>query len=214
MDSGVFLDLDGTLVDSLEDICWNLNAVRETCYGLPRRTTEELRPAIGHGSEHLARHGVPELPETELPRVIERFRAFYMDNPYAGGSLYPGVRETLTTLKAMPHLKVAVVTNKMTAIAEVTLAHYLPGFDFDLIAGADSVSRCKPHAAHLLEVAVKVGALPQKSWMVGDHAVDRQCAEAAGARFLAAGYGFGGVEGVPGRILSAFPEVLQHVKLG
>ncbi len=214
MISGIFLDLDGTLVDSLEDICSHLNTVRQQDYGLPHRSTDDLRPAIGHGSRVLARLGCPELPESELARVIDRFRAYYLDAPHAGGSVYPGVLETLKWLRDRPEFKLAVATNKHTKVAEKTLEYYLPTIRFDAIAGLDSVTQFKPHPAHLLEVAAKIGVSPQSSWMVGDHDVDRQCAEAAGMRFLAAGYGFGHVTGVPGRVLTGFAEILGHVKLG
>ncbi len=216
MISAIFLDLDGTLIDSLEDICGHLNRVRHKVYGLPIRSTEELRPCIGHGVNYLVQHGCPELPAEEQPKAIEAFRLSYLEEPYAGGSAYPGVEETLRTLRAKAGLKVAVVTNKHTKVAELTLQHYLPTITFDAIAGLDSVSRFKPHPAHLLEAARKVGVDPSKGGMVmvGDHEVDRQCAEAAGARFLAAGYGFGRVKGTPGQILNAFPELLTHLKLG
>ena len=214
MIAGVFFDLDGTLVDSLEDICGHLNAVRERYYSLPRRPSTDLRSAIGYGVDHLARQGCPELPESEMLRVIERFRASYLENPHVGGSLYPGVKETLAYLRSRPGLKLAVVTNKLTKVAESTLRHYLPGFSFDAIAGPDSVSRHKPDPAHLTEVAVKIGILARNVWMVGDHDVDRQCAEAAGAGFLAAGYGFGKVTGVPGKVLGSFDELLAHLRLG
>lgn len=214
MKSGIFLDLDGTLVDSLEDICGHLNHVRDVQYRLPRRSTAELRPFIGHGVEYLARQGCPELPESMMPDVIERFRASYLAAPHAGGALYPGVLDTLEWLRTQPGLKIAVITNKHTKVAEKTLEHYLPTVKFDAIAGADSVSKFKPDPMHLLEVAKKLGVSPAKSWMVGDHDVDRQCAEAAGARFLAAGYGFGRVTGVAGQILTEFAELLGHLKLG
>jgi phosphoglycolate phosphatase len=212
--SGLFLDLDGTLVDSLEDICGHLNHVRESYYGLARRPSQELRPFIGHGIQYLVKNGCPELEAGELPAVIERFRASYLERPGSGGSLYPGVRETLEWLRSRPGLKIAVVTNKHTNVAEKTLAHYLPTVSFDAIAGPDSVSRFKPDPAHLLEVASRLGVPPERSWMVGDHEVDKLCAKAAGARFLAAGYGFGRVAGESGRTLSEFSEVLGHLKLG
>jgi len=216
MISAIFLDLDGTLIDSLEDICGHLNRVRQRVYGLPLRPTGELRPCIGHGVDYLIKHGCPELPASEHPRVVEAFRNSYLEDPYVGGAPYAGVAETLETLRRRPGLKVSVVTNKHTKVAELTLKHYLPTITFDHVAGADSVTRFKPHPAHLLEAARKVGIDPAKGGMVmvGDHEVDRQCAEAAGARFFAAGYGFGGVKGTPGQILNAFPELLAHLKLG
>ncbi len=214
MKSGIFLDLDGTLVDSLEDICGHLNRVRVEDYNLPRRSTADLRPFIGHGIAHLARQGLPELLESELPEVMERFRMYYLAAPYAGGALYPGVKETLETLQSRPELVLAVVTNKHTKVAERTLEHYLPSVRFDCVAGADRFANFKPHPDHLLEVAKLLGVSPARSWMVGDHDVDRKCAEAAGARFLAAGYGFGRVTGVPGKILAQFSDLLDHVNLG
>lgn len=189
---GVLCDLDGTLVHSLPDICGNVNRVREA-HGLEPRPDEVLRPCIGRGVDNLIREGIPEVPEAEIPGLIAEFREQYMETPSWGGALYPGVEATLKKLRARTDIRLAVVTNKHSLVAERTLAHYLPGFVFDAVMGPDRVSRRKPEPHHILEVLVKLSLDPARTLFIGDDPVDVACADAAGVGFLAAGYGFGGV---------------------
>ncbi len=209
---GILLDLDGTLVDSLADICFHVNAVREA-NGLPRLSDAALRPAIGRGVEHLVREGIPELPPAKAPELIAHFRKSYLENPHAGGRLYPGVRETLAYLRRERRIRLAIVTNKITSVARKSLEYYLPGFLFDDISGPDRVSAMKPDPRHLEEVMERIHVGCEDAWFVGDIEVDKQCAEASGTSFLAASYGFGGVAAAPDQRLWSFPEILRKVPL-
>ena len=202
-------DLDGTLIDSLGDICGHMNHVRRD-FGLAERSQEELVPFIGHGVDYLAGNAIPELGPEKVDEIVTRFRDYYRSEPHVHGAIYPGVRELLSEIQAR-RAAIAVATNKASDVAEVALKHYLPEFNFQYIAGPDRVSHRKPHRAHLDEVLSKLGIQAQNAVFVGDHDVDQQCAEAAGVRFFGAGYGFGGVQVEPKFMLSKPLDLLEKI---
>lgn len=210
--SGVLFDLDGTLVYSLPDIVGVVNAVRARAK-LPALEMEAVRPHIGRGGTHLLGACLPELKDADLDGFVAQFRALYLEKPHWGGHLYPGVLETLKELRSRPSLKLGIVTNKSTPVANRTLEHYLPGLEFDIVAGCDTVSSRKPDPRHLSETLPRLGLSPRSAWFVGDDLVDRQCAEGAGVNFLGACYGFGRVSVEPERRLEEFSEVLVKVPL-
>lgn len=209
--SGIFFDLDGTLVDSLCDIQGALNVVRAR-YGYAPHSPEFVRTHVGRGVENLIEGCFPERPVTDVPALVTEYRKYYLDNPSHGGKAYPGVADTLKVLQAIPGMKLGVVTNKTTLLAIKKVALYLPEIRFDIVAGPEVVSAHKPNARHLLDVLEKLGVAPNEAWMVGDDPVDRQCAEAAGTGFLAAVYGIGPVKGKDeAHTLRRFSDLLAKI---
>lgn len=207
----ILFDLDGTLINSLPDICGALNQVRAG-YGLRAREGEEIRVWIGKGAGHLIEGGIPEIPAEVRPEAVKHYKDALLERPSFGGSLYPGVRSVLELFQAAG-VRLAVATNKSSKAAEASLAYYLPGFSFDSISGPERVSRQKPSPEHLLEPLKKLGIKPSAAWFVGDDPVDKACAEAAGVRFLAAGYGFGGVKAPKEQCLKTFTDLLKKIPL-
>jgi phosphoglycolate phosphatase len=206
----VLFDLDGTLIDSLADICGAINRVRQL-HGFPERPITNLRTYIGKGVEYLIQGSFPEYPESRHAEIVEEYRAFYLREPHHGGRVFPGVPEALARLRA-EGIKLAIATNKSSLVAEKTLEYYLPNFPFELVAGPERVSRRKPDPAHLWEPLAKMGIAPQDAWFVGDDPVDEQCARAAGVRFLGAIYGIGGVQVPDSERLTQFSDL--PAKLG
>ena len=205
----ILFDLDGTLVNSLPDICGVVNLVREKL-SLRLMPAAEVRPKVGRGMDYLVAHCFTEIPEAERTALVDTFRELYFEQPHHGGALYPDVLPTLTTLREAG-LKVAVATNKQTRIAIRTLEFYLPEFTFDLVVGHDSVSERKPSARHLLETLERLGVGALEAWMVGDDNIDRQAAYGAGVNFLAATWGFGGVQAEKSECVQGFKEILHRI---
>lgn len=203
-------DLDGTLVDSLADICGNVNLVRRAM-SLEPLPNAVICPHIGQGVEHLVQGAFPEIPPVRHDEVIEAFRVQYLATPHCGGTLYPGVVETLMPFRAMRNVRLAVATNKYSPIAEETLADYLPEVRFDAVFGPDRVPRKKPSGQHLLSTLAAVGVPPERALYVGDTWVDREAARNAGIPFLAAGYGFGAIERGDYPYLETFPALVEHL---
>lgn len=205
--NGLLLDLDGTLVNSLIDICAAVNHVRHM-HTLPDLAENEIRPFIGKGADYLLQGCFPGRSELEVNELVEEYRVFYNAHPCMGGSVYPDVPAALATLRWKGY-ELAVVTNKPTGVAEKTLAHYLPDVSFSAVMGPEKVSRPKPDASHILETLSLLNIDRSHASFVGDDPVDASCAEAAGVRFFGAVYGFGGVQVPEGQRLARFSDLLM-----
>jgi len=205
----ILFDLDGTLIHSLPDICGILNRVRGE-YSLSPLPDETICRWIGRGVEHLIAGSMPEVADQKA--AIERYRDSYLENPFAGGHLYPQVRETLQHLKD-GGVRLGIATNKSSLVADRTLEYYLPGFKFEVVAGPERVSAKKPSPLHILEPLKKLGVPPEQAWFIGDDRVDLESAEGAGVKFLAAAYGFGGVKAPVSQQLQRFSEILEKIPL-
>jgi len=208
--TAIVFDLDGTLVNSLPDICHNLNLLRAR-RGLSTYDEAFLRPLIGQGLESFVAGAMSEFQKDEFPELIQEYRSIYLEYPGVNGHIYPGVLETLTWLRKNPATRLAIATNKSHPVALKTLEHYLPDFKFDVVRGREKVSRCKPDKAHLLEVLAELEISPHRAWFVGDDPVDLQCAQSAQVRFLAAGYGFGNVVAPASQTLKQFNDLIHHL---
>lgn len=208
--SAILFDLDGTLVNSLSDIAQVVNMTRKV-YGLSPLAPEQVRKSIGKGVENLVRGCFPEVEPSKVPEILNKHRELYLKHPHVDGRIYPGVIETLEELRKQD-LMMGIATNKPKAVAVLTLAHYFPGIKFDIVAGPEDVSRKKPAPEHLLEPLNRLCVEPRNAWFVGDDPVDLACADASGVRFLAAGWGFGGVKGSDSNHLTDFRQILE--KLG
>jgi 2-phosphoglycolate phosphatase len=206
---GFLFDLDGTLVNSLQDIAGVVNWVRES-EGLVPLPGDVVRSHVGKGAENLLRGCFPGHSDVDRIRLLLAFNERYLTTPSSGGELYPGVAEGLLRLK-MGGGRIAIVTNKPTLAAKRTLEHYLPGFEFEEVAGPETVSRRKPHPAHLTEVIQRLGLDLQNCCFVGDDPVDAECAASAGVAFFGACYGFGNVEVPEPQRLECFEDLLAKL---
>ncbi len=209
--NALLLDLDGTLVNSLPDIAGVINLVRQSLGAGPLSDAQVL-PHVGHGAHYLVKNCLADVPNvlSLSDRVTQYKESFATWVPR--GNLYPGVKETLLEFRKRPNLRLAVVTNKSTTAAKLTLGKYLPEVSFDEIAGPEMVSHYKPHPAHALEVLARIGVPAERATFVGDHNVDRDCAQAAGIRFFGACYGFCAVDVPKNQRLTHFSELLEKVR--
>jgi phosphoglycolate phosphatase len=176
----IVFDLDGTLVDSRQDIAESANALLETCGGeaLPEETIGRM---VGNGAATLVARA---FAAAGLARLLTHTRP------------YPGMHDVLDALGARAPL--AVLTNKPIAatrsiLAGLDLAKY---FEDDGIVGGDGLFARKPDPGGLLHLAARAGVPPAATLMVGDSLVDWQAAHNASAGMCLARYGFG-FEGFP-----------------
>lgn len=179
--AGVVFDLDGTLVDSCEDIARAANYCLEGA-GFPARTTAEIQDFIGDGSRVLlARATGLAATDPTLDEMLERFFVYYTAHAVDHTRLLPGAREVLT---ALAHLPRALCTNK----PRVTTLALLEGLgidgEFDVVVAAGDVPHHKPHPAPLERVSELLGVPCAQLVLVGDGPQDVACAKAAGARSI------------------------------
>jgi len=196
--AAVIFDLDGTLIDSAPDIHAAANRVLRA-EGLDEQSFAQVRSFIGRGVPHLIRqlliaagHGDDDARHA---RMAESFVAGY-DEAVGLTLPYPGVAETLESLRAAGH-PLGICTNKPEAATRAVLAHLSLDAPFSVIVGGDSHPVRKPDPAPLHLAVSRLGR--PNAIFVGDSEVDAETAQAAGLPFLlfTGGYRKSPVEALP-----------------
>lgn len=186
----VLLDLDGTLVDSAEDLREALNEVLAE-EGLRPVAPEEVTAMIGDGVLKLVERGLARTggPTERAGALLPRFLALYTPRASRKTRPYPDVVETLAALRASG-VGLAVVTNKPeAATAEILDALGLARL-VDAVVGGDTLAHRKPHPAPVTEALRRLGAEPGRAVMVGDNRHDVESAHAAGLEAVLVSYGY------------------------
>jgi phosphoglycolate phosphatase len=185
------LDLDGTLIDSATDLAGALNMLlREE--GLRTLDIDAVKQMIGDGAAKLVERGLTAVgspPVSDSAPMVRRFLAHYAGAETAHTVPYPGVPETLRSLRDAGW-RLGIVTNKPEAPTRAILDALNLTPLFDAIGGGDSFAVRKPHPGHPLGVLKLMGATPDKAIMVGDNAHDVAAAHAAGMLAVAVSYGY------------------------
>jgi len=187
---GVIFDLDGTLVDTLEDIGDAMDRVlaRE---GAPGHTYGEYRYLIGHGIRNLVTEALPaELRSDErVARCYERMIDDYGANSLVKTRPYEGVPELVRGLRA-GGVPLAIHSNKSDALTHDIVAALLDPEDFVAVHGARPDAPLKPDPAVALAIAARFGLPPARVVYLGDSLVDMRTATAAGMLPVGASWGF------------------------
>lgn len=182
----VIFDLDGTLVNSIEDITNSLNYATGP-FGLAPKTVDEVAALVGEGITKVIERviGVERLQHRD--EVVKRFLEFYSDHIVDNTFPYPGVRETLESLNGY---KKAVISNKREGLSIKALeALDLLRF-FDLVVGSDSTTEKKPSPVPVFHVLSKLGLNQQDAVMVGDSDLDIAAGKGAGVGTVGVTYGY------------------------
>ncbi len=182
----IMFDLDGTLIDTAQDITNALNFALEP-YGIENLTAEDTKKLIGEGVSRLMEKVLPVEKMHLQSKVMDRFLEHYSVHLTDTSKEYPYIRETLDILT---HLKKAVISNKREDLSkrlleEIGLSEY-----FDLIIGSDTTVEKKPSAVPVLHVISKLGLRPDESIIVGDSNYDIEAGKKAGVKTVAVTYGY------------------------
>ena len=183
MKTGLLFDLDGTLLDTLEDLLDATNYALAAC-GYPMRTLPELRRFVGNGAENQIRLSLPEgsTPE-EVQRVLKVYKPYYTEHCQLKTRPYAGILEQLEQLKEQ--YSIAIVSNKPDSAVKALCADYFPGF-----YALGEVTGCprKPAPDMVYKAMEAIGA--DKAIYVGDSEVDVITAQNAGIPCLSVLWGF------------------------
>ena len=187
----IVFDLDGTLVDSLQDLCDSANVLIAEYGGAPLDAGQVAR-MVGEGAGVLvdrviAASGIKVDGATALARYLEIYGAHLLDRTRP----YPGIPEFVRDVSQQVPL--AVITNKPRSAALPVLEGLGLAGAFREIIGGDSGYPKKPDPASLLALIGRAGASPERTLYVGDSGVDLRTARNAGTPFCCARYGFGRV---------------------
>lgn len=171
-------DLDGTLLDTLEDLYLSANHAL-SLHGLPPRTREEIRLFVGNGVEHLIRRAVPTgTEEATTLAVLEDFKTTYAQGCEVHTKPYDGIPNLLMTLRQRG-IRVAVVSNKFDEAVKQLCDHYF-GELVEVAVGERSGVRKKPAPDTLLQALESLGTSPEEAVYIGDSDVDIQTAANGG----------------------------------
>lgn len=184
----VLFDMDGTLLDALEDLCDSTNHALAQM-GYPLRGIEEIRRFIGNGAEKQIRRAVPEgTSEGKIMETLAAFRAYYQDHCQIKTKVYDGLLDVLSELKEKG-VKMAVVSNKPDAAVKKLSREYF-GDRLDYAIGPSDGVRCKPYPDMAEEALKALGVEKKDAVFVGDSEVDVQTGLNAGLDVIAVSWGF------------------------
>jgi phosphoglycolate phosphatase len=211
-------DLDGTLVETHEDLIGTLNRML-ALKGLTPCPVEGARDLIGGGARALLVHGFERagalVEEAQDPALFDSFIADYVEHIADHSRPFDGVVDTLERLAARGATLV-VVTNKRSDLSERLLGKIDLTRHFAAIVGPDRVSARKPSGAHFKEAVTSVGGDPARAIMVGDAAPDIGTARDAGVPVIGVTYGYTPTpmeELEPDVIVDAFEDVEEAIDM-
>lgn len=181
-------DLDGTLLDTLEDLTDSVNLALKD-YGCPEKSIEQIREYVGCGIRNLMQRcveGGESHPEFEA--VFSAFRKYYRENCKNKTKPYDGVMEMLGALRA-DGVKIAIVSNKADFAVKELNDYYFKGLGLTAIGEREGVAR-KPAPDTVLEALRLLKAAPKKAVYIGDSEVDVETAANAKLPCISVLWGF------------------------
>ncbi len=187
----IIFDLDGTLVDTAEDL-GNSVSVALTQLGLPTHTTEEYISFVGNGTLMLVKRSLPEnLRDDEelLNKAHELFCNHYSGHYLDKSRVYDGIPEVVKALKEAG-LKLYVMTNKPYQFATAIVEQCFPSGTFELVGGSGQGFPRKPDPAYENHIIALSGADKSEVIHIGDSSTDVETAHNAGIKCIACTWGF------------------------
>ena len=186
--TALIFDLDGTLLNTLEDLCDSVNFAMQTC-GYPPRTLEEVRSFVGNGIGRLIALSVPEgTGEEEGKKALAAFQSHYILNCNNKTRPYDGILELLRRARSLG-CKTAIVSNKVDAAVKRLTERYFDGL-IDVAIGESENIRRKPWPDTVRKALEELQTDPGSAVYIGDSEVDVATAYNADLPCLSVSWGF------------------------
>lgn len=188
--AAVLFDLDGTLLDTREDVGNAMNRVLAS-KGLPTHTTEQYGIFLGSGARSLVIRALPEDQRDDgtVAECLNTFRLDYQQNCTIKTAPYTGIPELLDELVTQK-IMLGILTNKPQDTTAVCVRELLSRWPFEVVIGQRDGQPTKPDPSGALEAAREMGVAPEKVLYVGDTAVDMETALRAGMDPVGVAWGF------------------------
>lgn len=190
MKKAVIFDLDGTLLNTLDDLADSTNYALSR-FGYPTRTIEEVRQFVGNGVAKLIERAIPEGKNNpNFEKCLAIFKENYAQNMYNKTAPYNGIIEMLSNLKSKG-IKIAVVSNKFDLAVKELCKKYFEGF-IDFAAGENEAQgiKKKPAPDTVISVLNKFNFAPEDAVYVGDSDVDIMTAKNSKMPCISVTWGF------------------------
>ena len=206
-------DLDGTLLDTLEDLADSTNYIMRN-FGHPERTLAEVRNFVGNGIRKLLERSAPKgTSSEEIDRMFEQFKEYYGMHCADKTKPYTGIVELLDTLQKQG-IKLAVVSNKADYAVKALCEQYFPGIFDEAVGERVGIAR-KPAPDTVNEVLRNLQIEKSSAVYIGDSEVDVKTAQNAELSCIAVDWGFRDKEVLKEAgadiIVSTPAEVLQYM---
>jgi phosphoglycolate phosphatase len=191
---GIIFDLDGTLLNTLDDLANAMNSVLAD-NRWPIHPVSAYRTFVGNGMEMLVRRALPREHRNDQTVQVntQAMRSAYGRAWAVKTRPYPGIENLLSALRhnAVP---MAILSNKPHEATQSAVRHFFPHTPFAAVVGATPHKPKKPDPATALEIADQFRLEPERIFFLGDSDADMLTARAAGMTGLGAGWGFRGRE--------------------
>ena len=184
----IVFDLDGTLLDTLEDLANAANwALRRN--GMPERSLAEIRQFVGNGVRRLIERAVPEgTDEALFERTFDDFKRYYVNHCQERTCLYDGIPELLCVLKERGY-RLAIVSNKLQAGVDELYERYFRD-TVEVALGEQPQWQRKPAPDMVLEAMKRLGVTADEAIYIGDSDVDMATARNSGLSCISVLWGF------------------------
>jgi phosphoglycolate phosphatase len=184
----ILFDLDGTLLDTLQDLAYSVNAALQE-FGLPCRSLEEIRNFVGNGAAVLMEKALPMDSPPDLQRAcLSYFRDHYAKHLAERTAPYQGIAELLAALERAG-ARMAVISNKPNQAVEPLVQRFF-GTAFAAVLGETPELAKKPEPDMVLYILKHLGARPGEAVYVGDSEVDILTAQNAALPCCSVTWGF------------------------
>ncbi len=184
----VLFDLDGTLVDSAPDLVATVAWLRDQ-HALEPIALEGLGQLASRGALGLIEAAFIDRPDLDRALLRAQFLEYYAQHLWVESRVFDGVEGMLDTL-AEQEIRLAVVTNKPTALALALIAAAGWHERFACLVGGGCTPLPKPDPAAVLEACRRLNVRPEETWMVGDDRRDIEAGQRAGSLTAAAAWGY------------------------
>lgn len=189
MKKAVIFDLDGTLLNTIDDLGDSVNYVLKK-HNYPTFSIEEYKYKVGNGMRKLIERSLPKSEQTDekIEKILAEFMAYYGEHKMDKSAPYDNIEQLLKTLK-QKGVKTAVVTNKAHISAKPLMDEVFPNL-FDAVIGQKEGVPTKPDPTSVFAVLKELGVSADECLYLGDSGVDMQTAKNAGIFGIGVLWGF------------------------
>lgn len=188
MIKAIFFDLDGTLLNTLEDIRVTLNKSLSS-FGMPEISSEQTKEYVGNGARLLVERAVGNKPQEVQDKVYSDFSKRFSESSNEFTYFYDGEEKALHSFKKAG-IKLIIVTNKPQCVADKVYNKFLSQFDFCKVVGQTQEYPLKPDPAATLAIIKELNLQKEECVFVGDGETDFLTGRAAGIKCISVLWGY------------------------